>query len=162
MELENIVLNEQQNNNKNGKVKKILKTIFVLLLSIIVLCVGLYGYWYVTRTADEKVIDRQLKGTVWTTDHIKMPGIPDYIAVDEEYLSESTGTLVQVKFHPILDKVTLVFQNGSETIPYRVTDFNSVQLVDEKEDFYNFSITFWEDKVLSVNSKYWTYFLSIN
>ena len=162
MDMENnIQYAEMQNNNNKTKSKKAIKTIFVLLLSIAILFVGLYGYWLLSRTADEKVIDRQLKGTTWTTDHIKVSFLSDYIVVDEEYLNENPGTLVQVKFHPILDEVTLVFHNGPVTVPFNVTDFNSVQLIDEDENFYNFTITYYEDKVLSVTSQYWTYFLSI-
>ncbi len=150
---------EKRNKNKNVKRNKVLKVIFVLLLSIIVLLVGLYGYWALTRTTDEKVIDRQLKGTTWKSDHVEFVGIPGYyIAIDEEYLSESPGALVQVEFHPILDKVTFVFNNGTETFSYVVTDLNSLQLTDE---FYDFTITFYEDKVLSVSSRAWTYYMSM-
>ena len=131
-----------------------------LMISIVaVFCVVLISLvtWFLVRTPDERNVDLQLKGTAWKSVHWQIGS--DYVDMESEFMKEQPGALLNVYFYPVVDYVKLEFRNGSEIVPYTVTDFNAADI---GGDFYGWSICFDKHNILSINmGNNGTYFFEI-
>lgn len=135
------------------KVKRRLIIGLVGLILIISLSIGL---WFFIRTPEERYVDLNLKATTWKTDCIQIGN--DYIDIESAFMKKQEGALLEAKFYPVFDYVKLTFRNGVEVFPYKVTDFNAVVLDDE---FYDWTICYYEDQVLLINTGSTNYFLKL-
>lgn len=131
-----------------------------LMISIVaVFCVILISLvtWVLVRTPDERNVDLQLKGTAWKSVHWQIGS--DYVDMESEFMKGQPGALLNVYFYPVVDYVRLEFRNGSEIVPYTVTDFNAADI---GGDFHGWSICFDKHNILSVDTGYGgTYFFEI-
>ena len=132
------------------------KRLIIGLIGLITIISLLVGLWFFIRTPDERYVDLHLKATTWKTDCIQIGN--DYIDIESEFMKNQEGTLLEAKFYPLFDYVKLTFRNGVEVFPYKVTDFNAAVLDDE---FYDWTICYYEDQVLLINTGYTNYFLKL-